>query len=268
MMMMGRRTISVDVELTASCLQALRMSLEEERARQAASNPAPAAAPSLETVAESSTPATSSAAEVPSTPAPAVKTETDDTAAVLAAAAASGGIEDVGMEGGDDMDDDLARALALSRGDDVEMGDGDEDDEDAEIARASELSIGVRSAAPHRKADPSRASQSRSRCKSRRRRRRTASEASRIPCNLYTSQMSSMSDQGEPVKERSVDAESRRAVQGYHHALQGLGRDGGESLLFLLCVRLTSKNLEENMLVGPLFSPIDSPLITRRCRSR
>lgn len=114
------------------------MSLEEERARQAASAPSTSAAPALDTVTEGS--ATSNSAEVPSTPATApVKTEAgDDTAAVLAAAAASGGIEDVGMDAEGDGDDDLARALAMSRGDDVEMGDGD-DDEDAEIARASKL---------------------------------------------------------------------------------------------------------------------------------
>lgn len=120
------------------------MSLEEERARQAATAPSTSAAPALDTVAEGST--TSTSAEVPSTPAPApVRAEgSDDTAAVLAAAAASGGIEDVGMDAEGEGDDDLARALAMSRGDDVEMGDGDDDDEDAEIARASKSCLPAR----------------------------------------------------------------------------------------------------------------------------
>jgi hypothetical protein len=159
------------------------MSLEEERARQAASAPSTSAAPALDTVAEGL--ATSTSPDIPSTPAPAaVKTEgVDDTAAVLAAAAASGGIEDVGMDAEGEGDDDLARALAMSRGDDVEMGDGD-DDEDAEIARASELFLltdileGALSALKgsfSAEADLPLAPQLLSRCKSRRRTRKTSS---------------------------------------------------------------------------------------------
>lgn len=125
--------------------QALRMSLEEERARQAATA-APAAAPSLETVPESATPAEGSAvptpAAVPSTPAPAPAVALD--AAEQAAILGGAQIEDVGM-GGADEEADLALALALSKGDDVEMAEeeeaGDEDDEDAEMARAIALSM-------------------------------------------------------------------------------------------------------------------------------
>lgn len=126
------------------------MSLEEERARQsAASGSAPAAGTALDSVPEASGEAASAstATSDPLKDAQPIKTEdtsSDATAAVLAAAAASEGIEDVGMDEEGDEDDDLARALALSRGDDVEMDESaemaDEDDEDAEIARASEFS--------------------------------------------------------------------------------------------------------------------------------
>lgn len=139
-------------------LQALRMSLEEERARVAAASASTSAVTPLEAVPEvAASGAPALGAEVPVTPATTVKKEedttADDTAAILAAAGASE-IEDVGMEGeegddDDDDDDDLARALALSRGDDVEMGDDAEDDEDAEIARASEyILIQVRNCDP------------------------------------------------------------------------------------------------------------------------
>lgn len=177
----GGNEFGIDENLDPELAMALRMSLEEERARQAASNPAPAAAPALETVAETSS-ASTNAAEAPSTPAPAVvKTEVDDTAAVLAAAAASGGIEDVGMEGEADEDDDLARALALSRGDDVEMGDAqgdDGDDEDAEIARASEFAPRCRSFSSPKLIFST--SQSLSRCRRLKMRRRIASEVGNV----------------------------------------------------------------------------------------
>ena len=112
------------------------MSLEEERARQAASAPA-AATPALEAVPEAFIPsdATPAASAIPATPV-AVEKDAAQQAAILAGAQ----VEDVGMTG-DDEDADLAMALALSRGeDDVEMDDlAGMDDEDAEIARASEL---------------------------------------------------------------------------------------------------------------------------------
>jgi 26S proteasome regulatory subunit N10 len=92
------------------------MSLDEERARQAA--------------------VTAAASASSSTPLAAVP-ELDALSTPIKKEAV---IEDVGM-GGDDEDDDLARALALSRGDDVEMGDGEEENEDDEIAKAIALSM-------------------------------------------------------------------------------------------------------------------------------
>lgn len=103
------------------------MSLEEERARQAA-----LAAPALETVPEGSNSVEAVLAQGGAAfQTPVKKEEASESTALLA---------DVGMEDNDE-DDDLARALAMSRGDDVEMGDADEDDEDAEIARAIALSM-------------------------------------------------------------------------------------------------------------------------------
>lgn len=91
------------------------MSLEEERARQASSTATsgtPHLVAALPTVDEA----------IPSTP---VKKEVT--------------FDDVGM---DDEDEEMRKALALSRGDDIEMeeaaGGEEEDDEEAEIARASE----------------------------------------------------------------------------------------------------------------------------------
>lgn len=100
------------------------MSLDEERARQAAATAASAPTP-LETVPEVS----AASSVVPAL-------ANDD--AMSTPVKKEKVIEnvDVGM-GEMDEDDDLARALALSRGDDVEMGDAGEEDEDAEIAAAS-----------------------------------------------------------------------------------------------------------------------------------
>ena len=102
------------------------MSLEEERARQAAANP-PSAVPALETVPEA---AASGAPAVP----------VESVAEPAQAAPVEQAVEDVvipeagaGEEEGDE-EEELRRALALSRGqgeDDVDM------DEEAEIARAS-----------------------------------------------------------------------------------------------------------------------------------
>lgn len=108
------------------------MSLEEERARQAATNP-PSAAPALETVPEAA------ASGAPAVPVEAV--------AEPAQPAAEANVEDVvipeaassGAEGGGDEDEELRQALALSRGDDVDMDA--QDDEEAEIARASKSSF-------------------------------------------------------------------------------------------------------------------------------
>lgn len=114
------------------------MSLEDERARQAASNP-PAAAPALETVPESA-----------ASGAPAVPVESVAEPVVPAEAA----VEDVVIpeagsgEGAVDEDEELRQALALSRGDDVDMGG--EDDEEAEIARASEHILRHANAHPQR----------------------------------------------------------------------------------------------------------------------
>ncbi|KAM0788950.1 hypothetical protein ACM66B_003025 [Microbotryomycetes sp. NB124-2] len=163
---MGGETdeFGVDPNLDPELAMALRMSLEEERARQAAQSGASgSAAPTLDTVAESigaSEPAAAATGPAASTSTDSAstaeaKTETTtaafdkDTAAALAAAAAAvrpgdaSASEDVGMaEAGaganDDEDDDLARALALSRGEDVDMGDSEEDDD---IARAIALSM-------------------------------------------------------------------------------------------------------------------------------
>ncbi|KAK4056634.1 proteasome regulatory particle base subunit rpn10 [Microbotryomycetes sp. JL221] len=155
----------VDPNLDPELAMALRMSLEEERARQAASSgtASGSSAPALDTVAEGTTTTTTgdATATTQDTSATATSTtdntsvfkteSTDDTAAALAAAAAavrpddasasldvaaavSGGGEDQQMQ--EDEDDELARALALSRGEDVEMNDDDED-----MARAIAMSM-------------------------------------------------------------------------------------------------------------------------------
>lgn len=105
------------------------MSLDEERARQAAATAASAPTP-LETVPEASAAPSAVPAliNVDAMSTPVKKEEV---------------IEDVGM-GEMDEDDDLARALALSRGDDVDMEDAGEEDEDAEIAAASEWFLDFR----------------------------------------------------------------------------------------------------------------------------
>lgn len=115
----GGDEYGVDPNLDPELALALRMSLEEERARQASSTAATSGTPhlgaALPTVDES----------IPSTP---IKKQVS--------------FEDVGME---DEDEEMKKALALSRGDDVEMeeavGGEEEDDEEAEIARAIALSM-------------------------------------------------------------------------------------------------------------------------------
>lgn len=104
------------------------MSLEEERARQAAATAASSVS-ALSSVTEASSVESVLASGAFSTP---VKKEEGSESTPL--------LQDDGMGG--DEDDDLARALAMSRGD-VEMGEvGDqEDDEDAEIARAIAMSM-------------------------------------------------------------------------------------------------------------------------------
>jgi 26S proteasome regulatory subunit N10 len=104
------------------------MSLEEERARQAAVT-ASSSAPALSSVTESTSVESVLASGAFSTPVK--KEETTESTPLL---------QDDGMN--DDEDDDLARALAMSRGD-VEMGEAgeEEDDEEAEIARAIAMSM-------------------------------------------------------------------------------------------------------------------------------
>ena len=101
------------------------MSLDEERARQAAVSSVPAPA-SLEAIAESA-----------ATPAVTVKKEDDAFATPIKKEPVEEG--DVSMT---DEDEDLKRAMALSRGDDTEMGDADEEeDEEAAIAAAIAMSM-------------------------------------------------------------------------------------------------------------------------------
>lgn len=106
------------------------MSLEEERARQAALASASAAA-ALPVVPEggsieaalSAAPSTVDAFSTP------IKREAPTEATGLLSS----------MD--EDENDDLAKALAMSRGDDIEMGNAEEDDEEAEIARAIAMSM-------------------------------------------------------------------------------------------------------------------------------
>lgn len=159
----------VDPNLDPELAMALRMSLEEERARQAATT-GNAAQPSLETIAESSNAAAATSAEAamdssataignsastvlaePQTPAAGTTsgpTELDAHAhtpnarpAPIEVPAAAGGIADQD----EDMDDELARAIALSQqdegGESAGMDVDDEDDEEAALARAIAMSM-------------------------------------------------------------------------------------------------------------------------------
>ncbi|GAA6029644.1 hypothetical protein JCM8097_000982 [Rhodosporidiobolus ruineniae] len=143
----------VDPNLDPELAMALRMSLEEERARQAASTSAnTAVSASLEPVPEGvSTQITdpTGGASIPSgqnTSAP--EPSAADSFAGSGAAPPEVGVPEVAT-GDDDEDEDLKRALALSRGGeegDVAMGGVDEtvdedEDEDAAIARAIALSM-------------------------------------------------------------------------------------------------------------------------------
>ncbi|GAA5900622.1 hypothetical protein JCM6882_000924 [Rhodosporidiobolus microsporus] len=151
----------VDPNLDPELAMALRMSLEEERARQAASTPAQpaastaAAAAALEPVPEgvstqitdpTSGAAAVTGAELTSAPEP----SGNEVFAGSGAAPPEVGVPEVGM-GGDEGDEELKAALALSRSEggeeaDVEMGgegilDETVDDEDEDMARAIALSM-------------------------------------------------------------------------------------------------------------------------------
>ncbi|GAA99930.1 uncharacterized protein L969DRAFT_86140 [Mixia osmundae IAM 14324] len=134
----GDDEFGIDPNLDPELALALRMSLEEARAREA---PASSAAPALDSISESA-------------PATAGPTETDAHAATPASAPAPANAQTGSTLANDDEDDELARAIALSRGDDVEMGNGDhdgtaladgmdedDDSEEAQIARAIALSM-------------------------------------------------------------------------------------------------------------------------------
>lgn len=104
--------------------QALRMSLEEERARQAAASSSTSAAPVLETIPESAPITATPDNRIRSqAPPPAERIDEDDEEAML------------------------QRALALSRGEDVDMADAEAADEDEDmteeeaIAKAIAMSI-------------------------------------------------------------------------------------------------------------------------------
>jgi 26S proteasome regulatory subunit N10 len=119
----------LDPNLDPELAMALRMSLQEEEARQSALGLA--SEPSV------STADTSALAEASDSTASGATTE-------RATAASYKEYEsDQLLDEGDEKmheDEELARALAMSRGDDVEMGDADLSEEDA-IARAIEMSM-------------------------------------------------------------------------------------------------------------------------------
>ncbi|KAI0368474.1 hypothetical protein BV20DRAFT_1122821 [Pilatotrama ljubarskyi] len=126
----GGFEFGVDPSLDPELAMALRMSMEEEQARQAAAAQA-AAAQSSSGAASSSTPAPPTAASsAPSAPAP-------QAAAPAAAATAP--------EDEEDEEAMLQKALAMSQGQDVEMADhaagGEEESEEDAIKRAIEMSM-------------------------------------------------------------------------------------------------------------------------------
>ncbi|TBU29104.1 hypothetical protein BD311DRAFT_787968 [Dichomitus squalens] len=118
----GGFEFGVDPSLDPELAMALRMSMEEEQARQAAAAQAAAQASGTASSSEPSAPAAQTSATSPTAAQP---------AAVTAGAA---------DEEGEDEDAMLARALALSQGEDVEMAAEDESEEDA-IKRAIEMSL-------------------------------------------------------------------------------------------------------------------------------
>ncbi|KAI0751697.1 hypothetical protein C8Q80DRAFT_1099671 [Daedaleopsis nitida] len=118
----GGFEFGVDPSLDPELAMALRMSMEEEQARQAAA--AQVTAGSSSSSAPSAPPAAAATVSTTSTP-----------AAQPAAPAAA-------QEDEDDEDAMLQQALALSQQQDVEMGDGDEEEgEEDAIKRAIEMSM-------------------------------------------------------------------------------------------------------------------------------
>ncbi|KAI9059006.1 hypothetical protein FKP32DRAFT_1596662 [Trametes sanguinea] len=123
----GGFEFGVDPSLDPELAMALRMSMEEEQARQAA-------------LAQASGAQSSSGAAPSSAPAPAA---TSSTAAPPAAAAQAS----TGAAAAEDEEDEeamLQKALAMSQGQDVEMADhqgGEEESEEDEIKRAIEMSM-------------------------------------------------------------------------------------------------------------------------------